>query len=85
LVGSFTVADVEAESSPILKSKGKLTHLGKNLWMVLVLFLLMTLQVIRQMKLTNLMNFMKNLKSQLVLILELNVGEIKQDEIINNI
>jgi hypothetical protein len=31
--------------------------------------LLMTLQVIRQMKLTNLMNFMKNLKSQLVLIL----------------
>jgi hypothetical protein len=75
LVGSFTVADVEAESSPILKSKGKLTHLGKNLWMVLVLFLLMTLQVIRQMKLTNLMNFMKNLKSQLVLILELNVGE----------
>jgi hypothetical protein len=67
--GSFTVADVEAESSPILKSKGKLTHL-KNLWMVLVLFLLMTLQVIRQMKLTNLMNFMKNLKSQLVLILD---------------
>jgi hypothetical protein len=66
--GSFTVADVEAESSHI-KSKGKLTHLGKNLWMVLVLYL--CLQVIRQMKLTNLMNFMKNLKSQLVLILGL--------------
>jgi hypothetical protein len=49
--------------------------------------LLMTLQVIRQMKLTNLMNFMKNLKSQLVLILELaeRWREIKQDEIINNI
>lgn len=28
--GSFTVANVEAESSPILKAKGKLTHLAEE-------------------------------------------------------
>ncbi len=28
--GSFTVADVEAESSPLLDTKGRLTHLAEH-------------------------------------------------------
>jgi hypothetical protein len=30
--GGFTIAEVEAESSPIIESKGKLTHLGEEFY-----------------------------------------------------
>jgi hypothetical protein len=49
--------------------KGKLTHLGKNLWMVLVLFLLMTLHTSDEIDQFD--EFYEEFeKSQLVLILD---------------
>jgi peroxiredoxin len=69
--GSFTVADVEMNHQPILKVKVKLTHLGKNLWMVLVLFFTYDPTSYTSDEIDQFDEFMKNLKSQLVIILGL--------------
>jgi hypothetical protein len=86
--GSFTVADVEAESSPILKSKGKLTHLGEEFMDGTCIVFTYDPTSYTSDEIDQFDEFYEEFeKSQLVLILGLakRWREIKQDEIINNI